>query len=90
MHLLREARGHALHIHLIRGKPFGFDEDLMAVLVRKAGDLILNGGAIARARRVDEAGIHGAALQVRADDRMRGLVGIGEIAGHLRPWVALR
>ena len=61
----------------------------MAVLIREAGDFIFNGGTIPRARGLNEAGIHRAAVNVCADDRMRRLIGVGEITRALRARVAL-
>ena len=52
----------------------------MAILIRKAHDLILDGGAVARARAVDGSGVHWGAVDVFADDAVGVLVGIGQVA----------
>ena len=58
---------------------------LVAVLVRKAHDLVLDGWAVAWARCVHPAAILGRLCQVVPDDAVRGLRGAREVAAHLRP-----
>ena len=52
----------------------------MALLVLEAHDFILDGGAVARPRAVDGAGVHRRAVQVGKEDLVRLLRGIGQIA----------
>ena len=54
-------------------KPFRFQEHGMALLVREAHDFVLDGGAVARPRAVDGAGVHGRAVQVGKEDFVRFL-----------------
>src|SRR5438876_5546785 len=60
------------------------DEHLMALLVGEANDLVLDGRAVARSRRLDLARVHRCAVQVGADHPVRELAGVGEVAEHLR------
>ena len=46
---------------------FGLEEELVGGLVGEADDLVLDGGAVARADGLDLAGVHGAAVDVLAD-----------------------
>ena len=56
----------------------------MAVLARKAVDLVFHAGAVARAHALDYASEHGAAIKAAADDVVRALVGVRDPARHLR------
>ena len=55
----------------------------MARFVREAHDFVLDGGAVARARGMHRALVHGRAVQVPADDFVRFLGGVGQIAQGL-------
>jgi hypothetical protein len=79
----RAGGGDAVGVELVRVRPFGLQEDLVAVLVGKAVDLVLDAGAVARAHAFDHAGEHRAAVEAAADDVVRALVGVGDPAGHL-------
>ena len=59
LHLLRQGGGHALQVVFIRVQPHWFYEQLMPLLVRKADDFVLDGGAVPGADALDSAGIHG-------------------------------
>ena len=83
LHILRHGRGKPLHIPFDRIQSFRFKEELMAVFIRKAHDLILDRGAVACARSVNRAGIHRRTMDVFADDAMRFFVGIGQVAHGL-------
>ena len=56
----------------------------MTLAVCEAGDLVLDGGAIARPRAADLAGIHRGAVQIGADDGVGRRYGAGNAAGNLR------
>ena len=67
----------------MRGQTFRLQEDLVAVFVRKAVDLVFHAGAVAWAYALNLAGEHGAAVKAAADDFVRALVGVRDPAGHL-------
>jgi hypothetical protein len=59
----------------VRGQAFGLQKDLVAVLVRKAVDLVFHAGAVARAHAFDLAGEHRAAVKpLRMMSCVRSLV----------------
>ncbi len=67
----------------MRREAFGFEEELVLRLVGEANDLVLDGGAVARADGLDLAGVHGRAVDVAADD-VEGFGGCGgDVAGDL-------
>ena len=80
LHVERQTRGKALNIHLVRPKTAWLDEELMAGLVRKAVDLRFDRRAVARADGFDHAVEKRAAVMIGADDLMRMLIGVGQIA----------
>jgi hypothetical protein len=53
-------------------------------LVGEANDLVLDGRAVARAATFDPTSIHRRPTQPRANDLVRPLVGVGDVAGDLR------
>ena len=55
----------------------------MALLVGEARDLRLDGGTVARSNALDDAVCHRCTVEVRANDLMRRLVCIGEVARRL-------
>ena len=73
-----------LHIDLGGVGALGLQKELMALLVGKAHDLRLDGGAVAGARRRDGAVIEGRAVEIAQDEFVRFLVGVGKIARYLR------
>ena len=83
LHILRQGGGEALNVELFRVQPHRLDEQLVPRLVGEGHDLRLDGRAVARADALDHAGVDGAAVEVRADDFMRALVGIGQVAHGL-------
>ena len=83
LHVLRQGGGEALDVELFRVQPHRLDEQLVPRLVGKGHDLRLDGRAVARADALDHAGVDRAAVEVRADDGMRALVGIGQVAHGL-------
>src|SRR5205085_4517838 len=50
---------------------FRLKEELMHGLVRKLDDLILYGGTVPRANRLDLSAVHGRAMNVFADNALR-------------------
>ena len=83
LHILRQAAGGTLQIHLFGVFAAGFHKDGMPVLARKAHHLVLDGGAVARANALDHAAIERAALDVIQNDPVGLGVGIGDPALHL-------
>ena len=83
LHILRQGGGEALNIELFRVQTHRLDEQLVARLVGEGHDLRLDRRAVARADALDHAGVDRAAVEVRADDGMRALVGIGQVAHGL-------
>ena len=79
----RQAGGEALHIDLRGVAPLRLEEDLVAVLVREANDLVFDGGAIARTFAVDHTAVDGGEVQVVADQLMGFGGGAGDVAAHL-------
>ena len=80
----RQAGGDTVRVEFVGGQAFGFDEDLVAVLVGKAHDFVFDGGAVARAEGVfDDARVHRRLVDVGADDVVRAFVGAGDVAGDL-------
>ena len=80
LHVLRQRGGQALHIPLVGIKPLRLQKQLVALLVCKAHDLVLDGGTVARAGALDRALVHGRAVDVLADDAVRLRVGVGQVA----------
>ena len=83
LHLERQARREPVHVNLIRRDALRLEENLMPLLLRELHDLILNARAIPRTHPFDDARIHRRLVQVRADDRRRGVRRVGEVAGQL-------
>ena len=83
LHILRQAAGCSLQIHLFGVLAAGFHKNGVAVLARKAHHLILDGGAVARANALDHAAVERAALDVIQNDPVGLRVGIGDPALHL-------
>ncbi len=83
LHLGGERGGDAVRVDGRVVEALGLEEDLMALLVGEADDLVLDGGAVARAHALDMAAIHGRAVEVRADDLVGAGVGVGDAAGDL-------
>ena len=80
LHLLRHGGGEALDIQLLRVQAHGLDKELVAGLVREAGHLGLNGGAVPGPHPLDGPAVHGGAVQVPPDDPVGVLVSVGEVA----------
>ena len=80
LHLLGQGGGEPLDVQLLGVQAHGLDEELVPGLVREAGDLGLNGGAVPGAHPLDDPAVHGGAVQVLPDDPVGLLVGVGEVA----------
>ena len=74
LHLLRQARGQALQVQLVRPEAARLQKELVARLVGKADDLRFDARAVARADAGDGAVEQRAAVQIFADDGVRALV----------------
>ena len=83
LHILRQAAGGTLQIHLFGVLAAGFHKNGVAVLARKAHHLVLDGRAVARANTLDHATVERAALDVIQNDPVGLGVGIGDPALHL-------
>ena len=83
LHILRQAAGGSLQIHLLGVLPAGLHKNGVTVLARKAHHLVLDGGAVARANALDHAAVERAALDVVQNDPVGLGVGIGDPALHL-------
>ena len=56
----------------------------MPLLLREAHHLVFDRRAVARAGGVDLAGVHRRAMEIGADQLVRDLAGVGQMAEHLR------
>src|SRR6185295_13150661 len=83
LHVKWQRRGDAVWVDLVGGKALRLEEDLMACLVGKAIDLVLDAWAVARADAFDHAGEHRTAVKAAADDLVRALVGVRDPAASL-------
>ena len=83
LHIFGEAGGDAVAVDFVGVEAFGFEEDLVGVLVGEADDFVFDGGAIAWAAGGDLAGVHGGAVEVLADEVVDLLVGVGDVHGEL-------
>jgi len=53
-----QAGRHAVRVDFVRRQAFRFEEDVVAVLVGEAVDLVLDRRAVARPDTFDDAGVH--------------------------------
>ena len=83
LHGVGQAGGETVQVELIRAAPLRFNENLVAVFLRKAHHFVLNTGAITGAGALNHAAEEGAGVQVFADDVVRALVRVGGSAGEL-------
>ena len=63
---------------------FRLEEDLVAVALREAHHLVLDGRTIARADALDGAGVHRRAVEIARDDGVGRVGGVGDVASDLR------
>src|SRR5581483_1761720 len=73
----------AVGIDLDGVEPFWLEENLMALLIGEAHDLILDRWAIARPAAVDDPGINRRAVQRSADRLVRFVIGVRDVTRHL-------
>ena len=83
LHLLREGAGKPGEIHFPGVLPHRLQKELVAGLLGKAHDLILDAGAVAGADALDGAAVEGAAPDILPNDRMGIFIGIANVAGQL-------
>ena len=83
LHVLRQGGGEALDVQLLGVQAHGLHEQLVPGLVREAGYLCLNGRAVPGAYALDDAAVHGGAVQVFPDDPVGFGVGVGQPADGL-------
>ena len=83
LHVDGQRGAHAVDVDLVRLQALGFQVKLVRFLVGKFDDLVFDRGAIARADAVDLAAVHRRAMHVFADDAVRFLRGVGDVARHL-------
>ena len=83
LHVKGQACRHAVGINLVYGKPFGFQEHLMAVLVGEALDLVFDRRAVPGPDPLNHARVHGGAIQIGEDQVVHFAVGARNPAGHL-------
>ena len=84
LHFDRQRSAHAVDVDFVRVQAFGFEEELVRVLVGKLDDLVFDRRAVARADGLDLAAVHGRAVHVFANDAVSLRRGAGDVAGHLR------
>jgi len=68
----------------VRVQAFGFEKDLVRILVGKAVDLVLDARAVARPHALDDTGVHRRAVETATDDVMRRKIGVRDPAVDLR------
>ncbi|MNF42940.1 hypothetical protein D3C84_240100 [compost metagenome] len=83
LHIEGQRGGDAVGVKLVGGQAFRLEENLVAVLVGEAMDLVLDGRAIARADAFDHTGIHRRAIKIAGDDFVGSCIGVGDPAAHL-------
>ena len=83
LHVGGQAGVGALDVDLVGAESLGFQEERVRVLVREADDLVFDRGAVAGARGLDGAVVHGRAVQVVADELVGFWRGVDLVAGHL-------
>ena len=75
LHILGQGCGDAVRIDgrniLVLRQALRLEEDLVAVTLAEPDDLVLDRRTVARTDALDPTGIHGRAVNVVADDRMR-------------------
>ena len=78
-----EGCGDPVDVVLVGLAAFGFEEELVAVFLGEADDLVFDGGAVAGADAFDDAGVHGGLVEIGADDVVGVRRGVGDPARHL-------
>ena len=83
LHILRKRARHTSNIHFIRVDALRLNKYLMAFLIRKPDNLILNRRTVARAGTLDHSGIQRRTIQIAADDLMRLRIRVSQPTGNL-------
>ena len=76
LHVGGQRGADAVAVNFVGVQAFGLEEDVVAGLVGKAHDFVLDAGAIARAGGSDLAAVHRGAMEIGADDLVNGGVGV--------------
>ena len=71
LHVLRQTAAHALQIHFLGVQAARLNEKLVAFLVRKTDNFILNARAVARADALDLSAVERRAIEVRQNHALR-------------------
>ena len=83
LHIEWQAGGNSIRIDFMGAQPLRFQKNLVCILVRKAGNLVFDGRAIARPYPLDHAGKQRRAIQTTPDDVVRAQVGVCNPARQL-------
>jgi hypothetical protein len=83
LHVTRQAHRESVHVNLVDAFAFGLEKDLMALLVGKAHDLVLERRAVTRADPADLPVVERRSADAGADDAMHALVRMEQMAGDL-------
>ncbi len=83
LHVVGQARADPVAVILQRVAAFRLQKNLMPVFVRKADDLVFDGGAIARSAALDLAGVHRCPVQIGPDQVVDGFICIRDVAIEL-------
>src|SRR5690606_27144761 len=85
LHFRRQRSGKSIGIDGGIFEPLRLEEDLVAIAVGEADDLVLDRGAVTRSPAADPAGVHGRAVDVVGDDPVRLGRRACQVAIHLGP-----
>ena len=83
LHLLRHGGREALNVQLLRIQPHRLHKQLVPEFVRKADDFGFKGGTVSGANALNEAGVHGGAVEIFLYDAPGFLRSPGEPADRL-------
>src|SRR5437899_11318754 len=76
LHIEGQACRDSVRIKLVGGEPFGLEKNLVNLFGGKPMDLVLDRRAIARADRLDHAGVHRRSVQADAHEFMVLSIGV--------------
>ena len=80
----RHAVAQTTGIYFFRIEPLGFQNDLMALPVRKPNNFIFKGRTVAGGYSLDDPAVKSGMLQIFPHDSMRIQICITDVAGHLQ------
>ena len=83
LHVGGQGGAHAVDVVLRRLQRLGLDEDMVALLVSEAVDLVFDAGTVAGPHTFDLPGKERRAVEIAFDDAVGLLVGIGDVARQL-------